>query len=75
MGAVSLDNSSVKIALRLSSQGNPIHFFYSILWLALQDGAVAAFIFPAVTGGDVTAIRRSHSQVTIDQRLRTFCAR
>jgi predicted phosphodiesterase len=26
-------------------------------------------------GGVVTAIRRSHSQVTIDQRLRTFCAR
>jgi hypothetical protein len=37
--------------------------------------AAAAFILAAVTGGVVAAIRGSHSQAYIDQRLRTFCAR
>ena len=35
----------------------------------------AAVILTAVTGGVVTAIRRSHNQACIDERLRTYCSR
>jgi len=35
----------------------------------------AAVILTAVIGGVVAAIRRSHSQAYIDQRLRTYCSR
>jgi len=35
----------------------------------------AAVILAAVTGGVVAAIRRSHSQACIEERLRTFCSR
>ncbi|MGB8213553.1 MAG: hypothetical protein WCE68_08345 [Anaerolineales bacterium] len=35
----------------------------------------AAVIFAAVTGGVMTAIRRSRSQACINARLRKYCSR
>ena len=35
----------------------------------------AAVCLAAIIGGVVAAIRRSHSQACIEQRLRTFCSR
>jgi len=37
--------------------------------------AAAVIILAAFIGGVVAAIRRSHSQACIDERLRTFCSR
>jgi hypothetical protein len=35
----------------------------------------AAVILVAITSGVVAAIRRSHSQACIEERLRMFCSR
>jgi hypothetical protein len=47
MGAVSLDNSGVKIALRLSLQGNPTHF--SIHFYGWRHRTAVAGEYPQVS--------------------------